>query len=132
MKRESVIVWFRDDLRLADNPAFMAAVKSGLSAQLVYLWAPAEEEAVLPSLASIARNLWVSLEPRAWSSPTRGRELEHFREVEAPAWAVAAAPCKVGFGYDVSLDADGAAKACVWRKRLRARSPGSLPTVPAS
>jgi len=40
MNREPVIVWFRDDLRLADNPAFTASVKSGLSVLPVYFGAP--------------------------------------------------------------------------------------------
>lgn len=36
MKRESVIVWFRDDLRLADKPASTAAIASGLPVLPVY------------------------------------------------------------------------------------------------
>lgn len=52
MKLESVIVWFRDDLRLADNPAFTAAIKSGLPVLPVYLWAPEEEHPWEPGAAS--------------------------------------------------------------------------------
>ena len=40
MNREPVIGWFRDDLRLADNPAFTASVKSGLPVLPVYFGAP--------------------------------------------------------------------------------------------
>jgi deoxyribodipyrimidine photo-lyase len=37
------IVWFRRDLRLADNPALSAAVERGGAVLPVYLWAPDEE-----------------------------------------------------------------------------------------
>ncbi|MEM6460269.1 MAG: deoxyribodipyrimidine photo-lyase, partial [Planctomycetota bacterium] len=36
------IVWFRQDLRLADNPALVAAVERGGPVVPVYLWAPDE------------------------------------------------------------------------------------------
>ena len=39
----SVIVWFRCDLRLADNPALNAAVQSGLNIIPLYIWAPDTE-----------------------------------------------------------------------------------------
>lgn len=52
MTRASVLVWFRDDLRLADNPAFSAAVKSGLPVVPIYLWAPEEEHPWEPGAAS--------------------------------------------------------------------------------
>lgn len=34
----AVILWVRQDLRLADNPALMAAIKTGLSVVPVYIW----------------------------------------------------------------------------------------------
>ena len=37
-KVSPAIVWFRDDLRLGDNPALSAAVASGLPLLLVYIW----------------------------------------------------------------------------------------------
>ena len=37
------IVWFRQDLRLADHPALAEAIRSGRAVVPVYLWAPTEE-----------------------------------------------------------------------------------------
>ena len=48
---ESVLVWFRQDLRLADNPALHAAVRSGLPVVPVFIWAP-EEDPPSPGAAS--------------------------------------------------------------------------------
>lgn len=42
------IVWFRQDLRLDDNPAVCAAVNRGGAAVPVFIWAP-EEEGLWPS-----------------------------------------------------------------------------------
>lgn len=39
----SVIVWFRCDLRLADNPALTAAIESGHKIVPLYIWAPDTE-----------------------------------------------------------------------------------------
>jgi deoxyribodipyrimidine photo-lyase len=39
----TTIVWFRQDLRLADNPALRAALDSGLPVVPVFIFAPAEE-----------------------------------------------------------------------------------------
>jgi deoxyribodipyrimidine photo-lyase len=41
---ESVLVWFRLDLRLADHPALTAAVASGLPVVPLFIWSPDEEE----------------------------------------------------------------------------------------
>jgi len=41
---ESVLMWFRLDLRLADNPALCAAAKTGLPVVPVFLWSPEEED----------------------------------------------------------------------------------------
>lgn len=38
------IVWFRRDLRLADNPALCEALKECSSIVLLYIWSPMEEE----------------------------------------------------------------------------------------
>src|SRR5437588_10687014 len=46
------IVWFRQDLRLADNPALNAAVVKGRCIIPVYIWAPEEEGEWLPGGAS--------------------------------------------------------------------------------
>lgn len=46
------IVWFRLDLRLADNPALEAAVKRGGPVVPVFIWAPEEEGDWPPGAAS--------------------------------------------------------------------------------
>ena len=48
---KSAIVWFRHDLRLADNPALAAAAKRGGSVVL-FIWSPEEESDWLPGAAS--------------------------------------------------------------------------------
>lgn len=48
----AVIVWFRLDLRLEDNEAFQAAIKSGNEVIPVYIWAPEEEKPWAPGAAS--------------------------------------------------------------------------------
>ena len=50
----SVIVWFRRDLRLADNPALIAALESGRAIVPVYVHAPHEERPWQPGAASSA------------------------------------------------------------------------------
>ena len=37
------LVWFRQDLRLSDNPALAAALERGGPVIPVYIWAPEEE-----------------------------------------------------------------------------------------
>ena len=46
------LVWFRLDLRLADNPALLAAVKRGGPVIPVFVWAPEEEGDWPPGAAS--------------------------------------------------------------------------------
>lgn len=46
------IVWFRLDLRLADNPALTAAVNRGGSVLPVFIWSPEEEAQWRPGAAS--------------------------------------------------------------------------------
>jgi len=46
------LLWFRQDLRLADNPAMAAAVERGRPVIPVYIWAPEEEGAWPPGAAS--------------------------------------------------------------------------------
>jgi deoxyribodipyrimidine photo-lyase len=48
----SSIVWFRQDLRLADNPALLAAVRRGGSVLPVFIWSPEEEGRWAPGAAS--------------------------------------------------------------------------------
>src|SRR5690242_17211488 len=48
----SIVVWFRLDLRLADNPALEAALQIGLPIIPVFLWSPEEEQPFAPGAAS--------------------------------------------------------------------------------
>jgi len=48
------IIWFRNDLRLDDNPALQAALRAGLAPVPVYIHAPDEEGAWRPGAASDA------------------------------------------------------------------------------
>ena len=59
-----VLVWFRDDLRLADNPALAAAVNRGHPIIPVFIWAPEEEGNWRPGAAS---NWWLDASLRAFS-----------------------------------------------------------------
>ncbi len=46
------LVWFRQDLRLSDNPAMSAAIERGAPIVPVYVWAPEEEGSWPPGAAS--------------------------------------------------------------------------------
>ncbi len=48
----TTLVWFRQDLRLTDNPALAAALESGAAVVPVYVHAPIEEGAWAPGAAS--------------------------------------------------------------------------------
>jgi deoxyribodipyrimidine photo-lyase len=48
----ATIVWFRQDLRLRDNPALHAAVATGAPVIPVYIWSPEEEGEWVPGAAS--------------------------------------------------------------------------------
>lgn len=52
MSAPTSIIWFRLDLRLADNPAVDAAVAAGGAVVPVFIWAPNEEEEWPPGTAS--------------------------------------------------------------------------------
>jgi deoxyribodipyrimidine photo-lyase len=52
MKRSTTLVWFRLDLRLADNPALSAAIKNGGPVVPVFIHAPEEEAPWQPGEAS--------------------------------------------------------------------------------
>ena len=67
-----MIVWFRLDLRLADNPALRAATKAAGHAGIVpvYIWAPDEEAPFAPGAAS---RVWLHDSLRALSSALAAR-----------------------------------------------------------
>jgi deoxyribodipyrimidine photo-lyase len=48
----AVIVWFRQDLRLDDNPALLAACDSGRPVVSLFIWSPEEEGRCAPGAAS--------------------------------------------------------------------------------
>lgn len=70
----ATIVWFRQDLRLADNPALSAAVDRGGPVIPLYIWAPEEEGDWPPGAAS---RWWLhqSLKALAADLAARGSKL---------------------------------------------------------
>ncbi len=52
MTKQTAIVWFRQDLRLEDNPALDAALKTGYDIIPLYIWSPEEEGKWIPGAAS--------------------------------------------------------------------------------
>jgi deoxyribodipyrimidine photo-lyase len=52
MTAKPILVWFRRDLRVDDNPALHAAVDSGAAVIPVFLWSPQEHGAWAPGAAS--------------------------------------------------------------------------------
>lgn len=67
---QTAIVWFRNDLRLDDNPALTAAVESGAAVLPVFIWSP-EEEA--HAAAGAASRWWLAQSLRVLESDLRGR-----------------------------------------------------------
>ncbi|MBA8682760.1 FAD-binding domain-containing protein [Stenotrophomonas tumulicola] len=66
----SALVWFRRDLRLADNPALQAALDAGHDVIPVYIHAPSEEGEWAPGAAS---NAWLHRSLAALDSDLRAR-----------------------------------------------------------
>ncbi|MEO6103313.1 MAG: deoxyribodipyrimidine photo-lyase [Pseudoxanthomonas sp.] len=66
----NAIVWFRNDLRLADNPALNAALEAGFTPVCAYLHAPEEEGQWPPGAASDA---WRHLSLAALDANLRSR-----------------------------------------------------------
>jgi len=64
------IVWFRHDLRLADNPALTAAVEREAPVVCVFIWAPDEEGDFPPGAAS---RWWLHHSLRSLDEQLRGR-----------------------------------------------------------
>ena len=66
----SALIWFRRDLRLADNPALDAALAAGLRPIPVYIHAPEEEGEWAPGAAS---NAWLARSLSALQQDLRQR-----------------------------------------------------------
>ncbi|GAB3099730.1 cryptochrome/photolyase family protein [Lysobacter terrae] len=96
------LVWFRNDLRLADNPALQAALRAGFEPVPVYLHAPEEEGAWRPGAASEA---WRqrSLHALADAVTARGSRLQVFTGATLPTLQ--------------RLVADAGAEAVFWNRR---------------
>lgn len=69
--QSTVILWFRQDLRLADNPALQAAVESRLPVIPTYVWSP--EEAGEWAMGSAAR-VWLHGSLNALQTNLRERD----------------------------------------------------------
>jgi deoxyribodipyrimidine photo-lyase len=67
---ESVLLWFRRDLRLADNPAVAAATATGKPVIPLYLWSPGDDGDWPPGAASRA---WLSRSLSALDDDLRAR-----------------------------------------------------------
>jgi deoxyribodipyrimidine photo-lyase len=84
----TVIVWFRQDLRLADNPALIAAARAG-AVLPVFLWAPEEEGGFPPGGAA---KWWLHRSLQALRVPLvirRGSTLEALRKLICESGATA-------------------------------------------
>jgi deoxyribodipyrimidine photo-lyase len=66
----TAIVWFRQDLRLSDNPALQAAMAAGYTPVPVYVHAPGEEDDWRPGAAS---NTWLHRSLAALDADLRAR-----------------------------------------------------------
>ncbi|MBZ4039931.1 cryptochrome/photolyase family protein [Novilysobacter selenitireducens] len=73
----TALVWFRNDLRLADNPALQAALDGGYTPVPVYIHAPSEHGEWAPGAAS---NAWLhrSLDALSGTLEERGSRLRLF------------------------------------------------------
>ncbi len=70
---QPIIVWFRRDLRIKDNPALFAAAARGAEIVPLFVWAP-EEEAPWPSGA--ASRSWLHYSLQSLQTELRGKGVE--------------------------------------------------------
>jgi len=73
MKADPIIIWFRQDLRLAFNPAFFHAVKENSPLIAVYIWSPKEEGAWKLGAAS---RWWLHHSLKALESELKKRRVQ--------------------------------------------------------
>ncbi|HEY1139437.1 MAG TPA: deoxyribodipyrimidine photo-lyase, partial [Lysobacter sp.] len=123
----SALIWFRNDLRLADNPALQAALRAGFEPVPVYIHAPEEEGAWTPGAASDA---WRqrSLHALAGALRARGSRLQVFTGATLPTLQrlAAEADAETVFWnrrYEPAIEArDSAIKRALRQQGLRAES----------
>ena len=96
------LVWFRNDLRLADNPALRAALEAGYTPLPVYIHAPDEEAPWAPGAASRS---WRHRSLAALDADLRQRGT-HLRLFQGPSQAI----------LQAVIDASGA-EAVFWNRR---------------
>ncbi len=122
-----VIVWFRRDFRLADNPALWEAVKPGVPVVPVYIHAPEEESPWQPGEASL---WWLhhSLTDFAKRLRNRGSQLiirsgETLRELRALVSETGAAAVYWNRLYDpATIERDKSVKAALKEANVEVRS----------
>jgi len=78
MENHAAIVWFRNDLRLADNPALAAACDSGLPVICLYIH-DEQAQGIRPAGAASRWRLNGALQALAWEISRRGGELHFLR-----------------------------------------------------
>lgn len=121
------LVWFRNDLRLDDNPALRAAVEGGYLPLMVYIHAPAEEGEWRPGAASDAWR-YRSLAALDAALRERGARLRCFHgpslaTLESVAAAVGAEAVFWNRRYEPAVEArDAGIKRTLRRAGLRAES----------
>jgi deoxyribodipyrimidine photo-lyase len=88
----NALVWFRNDLRLADNPALQAAIDGGYAPIPIYLHAPEEEGGWAPGAASRA---WRQRSLAALDADLRrrGSQLRYFHGPSLQTLQTLAAAC---------------------------------------
>ena len=123
----NAIVWFRNDLRLADNPALQAALDAGYAPIPVYIHAPEEEGAWPPGAAAEA---WRHRSLAALDADLRkrGSRLRMFHSPTLQTLQTLAAACDAeavfwNRRYEPAIEKrDTAVKAALKRQGLRAES----------
>lgn len=132
----NALVWFRNDLRLDDQPALQAALRGGFTPVLLYVHAPQEEGAWVPGAASDA---WLHRSLHALDADLQGRgsRLNTLRGPSLDALQRAAADCSAEAvfwtrRYEPSIEArDAGIKRALRDAGLRAESlNGSLLVEP--
>ncbi|MFO1464024.1 MAG: deoxyribodipyrimidine photo-lyase [bacterium] len=121
MKNSGAIVWFRQDLRLADNPALQAAQAAGGWVLPVFLWSPEEEGAWAPGAAS---RWWLHQSLNSLAAELRCRGLELVIQRGPAAAALEALIEESGAGavfWNRRYEPASMARDAAVKERLRAR-----------